>query len=78
MKVRSLLLYIVCCLLLSCVHKKKKTIILSKASNNYISWIEDNNLIILDAQNVSDGPVATAQLPHRIPYGFHGWYENRS
>mgnify|MGYP003321063021 FL=1 len=37
-----------------------------------------SNLIILDAQNVSDGPVATAQLPHRIPYGFHGWYENRS
>lgn len=54
MKVRSLLLYIVCCLLLSCVHKKKKTIILSKASNNYISWIEDNNLIILDAYTIKN------------------------
>ena len=37
-----------------------------------------SNLIILDAKNVSAGPVASAQLPHRIPYGFHAWYENRS
>ena len=37
-----------------------------------------SNLIFLDAQHVNDGPVATAQLPHRVPYGFHGWYENRS
>ena len=37
-----------------------------------------SNLIFLDAQHVDDGPVATAQLPHRVPYGFHGWYENRS
>ena len=37
-----------------------------------------SNLIFLDAQHVDDGPVATAQLPHRVPYGFHGWFENRS
>ena len=32
----------------------------------------------LNALNVADGPVATAQLPHRVPYGFHGWFENRA
>ena len=37
-----------------------------------------SNLIILNALNVADGPVATAQLPHRVPYGFHGWFENRA
>lgn len=29
-------------------------------------------LVILDAQNVADGPLATAYLDHRVPYGFHG------
>ena len=37
-----------------------------------------SNLVILDAMNVSDGPIAVAQLPHRVPYGFHGWFENRA
>ena len=37
-----------------------------------------SNLVILDAMNVSNGPIAVAQLPHRVPYGFHGWFENRA
>lgn len=36
-----------------------------------------SDLIILDAENVGDGPLACAQLPHRVPYGFHGnWRGN--
>jgi carotenoid cleavage dioxygenase len=31
-----------------------------------------SRLAILDAQNVSAGPLATAPLEHRIPIGFHG------
>jgi len=26
----------------------------------------------VDAQNVSAGPLATAYLDHRVPFGFHG------
>ena len=36
-----------------------------------------SDLIVLDAPNVADGPVACAELPHRVPYGFHGnWRYN--
>ena len=31
-----------------------------------------SDLLILDAQNIESGPIATAKLPHRIPFGFHG------
>jgi len=31
-----------------------------------------SELMILDAQNVAQGPVATAKVPMRIPAGFHG------
>ena len=31
-----------------------------------------SDLLILDAQNVEAKPLATVQLPHRIPFGFHG------
>jgi carotenoid cleavage dioxygenase len=27
---------------------------------------------VLDARNIAGEPVATAWLPHRVPYGFHG------
>jgi carotenoid cleavage dioxygenase len=30
------------------------------------------HLVILDAQNVSAGPLAKAYLDHRVPFGFHG------
>lgn len=37
-----------------------------------------SHLLILDAQNVSAGPLATAQLPHRVPVGFHGCWRPAS
>jgi carotenoid cleavage dioxygenase len=31
-----------------------------------------SDLVVLDAQNVAAGPLATASLPRRVPFGFHG------
>ncbi|MBI3801393.1 MAG: carotenoid oxygenase family protein, partial [Deltaproteobacteria bacterium] len=31
-----------------------------------------SDLLILDAENLADQPLATIKLPHRVPYGFHG------
>ena len=31
-----------------------------------------SDLIVLDTQGVDRGPVATVQLAHRVPFGFHG------
>ena len=39
-------------LLQSC--NKPTTIILSKASENYVNWIADNNTVILDAYRISN------------------------
>ena len=39
-------------ILCSCQKKELKTIILSKASENYIKWLEDDNTIILDAYTI--------------------------
>jgi len=30
-----------------------------------------SDLVVLDATDVSAGPVATVKLPTRVPYGFH-------
>ena len=36
-----------------------------------------SDLAVFDAENVSDGPLACAELPHRVPHGFHGnWKYN--
>lgn len=36
----------------------------------------ESSLAVLDATNVSAGPVATVDLPQRVPFGFHGtWLE---
>jgi len=31
-----------------------------------------SDLLVLDAQDVEAGPIATAKLPRRVPFGFHG------
>ncbi|CAE7405135.1 unnamed protein product [Symbiodinium microadriaticum] len=37
-----------------------------------------SSLAILNAGDLSSGPIAEAHLPHRVPYGFHGnWREQR-
>ena len=52
---KKLLIILVSFLLLfSCQQQQQKTIILSKASSNYIKWIEDENVIILDAYTIKN------------------------
>lgn len=41
-------------------------------ANVYSDARKASHLVILDAQNVADGPLATAYLDHRVPFGFHG------
>lgn len=41
-------------------------------SNVYNHKTDKSHLLILDAQNVDQGPLATAHLDHRMPFGFHG------
>jgi 8'-apo-carotenoid 13,14-cleaving dioxygenase len=37
------------------------------------------NFVVLDAQDVARGPIATVTMPQRIPYGFHGnWVSDGS
>lgn len=31
-----------------------------------------SDLLVLDTGGIAQGPVATVQLPHRVPFGFHG------
>jgi carotenoid cleavage dioxygenase len=33
---------------------------------------DTSELVLLDAQNIADAPLARIQIPHRVPYGFHG------
>lgn len=36
-----------------------------------------SDLAVFDAQNLGSGPLALANLPHRVPFGFHGnWRPN--
>jgi carotenoid cleavage dioxygenase len=41
-------------------------------ANVYDAERKASHLVILDAQNVSAGPLAKAYLDHRVPFGFHG------
>lgn len=38
----------------------------------YDRTTDTSQLVVLDALDVARGPVATVQLPVRVPYGFHG------
>ena len=40
--------------LFACQKEQQKTIILSKESLNYVKWIEDENVIILDAYTIKN------------------------
>ena len=51
---KSLLVLAPFLFLFSCQQQQQKTIILSKASPNYIKWIEDENVIILDAYTIKN------------------------
>jgi carotenoid cleavage dioxygenase len=42
------------------------------ANSVYDAERKASHLQILDAQNVSAGPIAKAYLDHRLPLGFHG------
>ena len=37
---------------------------------------EKSSVVIMDAQNMSDKPVAEVHLPQRVPLGFHGTWAN--
>ena len=37
-----------------------------------------SRLEILDAQRVSDGPLATVELEHHVPISFHGWWSGQA
>jgi carotenoid cleavage dioxygenase len=38
----------------------------------YRAATDTSDFAVFDAQNVANGPVGTACLPRRVPYGFHG------
>lgn len=38
----------------------------------YCGAEDRSDLVLLDAQDVGAGPIATASLPRRVPFGFHG------
>ncbi|GAA5317352.1 MAG: carotenoid oxygenase family protein [Candidatus Pelagadaptatus aseana] len=52
----------------------------SEEDDGYLTtFITDTNdwtssCLIFDAKDITQGPIAKVKLPHRIPYGFHGWW----
>jgi len=50
---KLLLIAFLCLFFLSC-SQNKKHIILSKSSSNYVKWIEDEGVIILDAYTIKN------------------------
>ena len=52
--IKKLLFLSIILIFYSCQKQEPKTIILSKASEYYIKWMEDNNTIILDAYTIKN------------------------
>ena len=52
---KRILIFLICCVTLySCQDDETRTVILSKASLNYVKWIEDENIIVLDAYTIKN------------------------
>ncbi|HEX4533244.1 MAG TPA: carotenoid oxygenase family protein, partial [Rhizomicrobium sp.] len=41
-------------------------------TNVYRGSENRSDLVVFEAGDVARGPIATAQLPRRVPFGFHG------
>jgi carotenoid cleavage dioxygenase-like enzyme len=41
-------------------------------ANVYDVTTDNSHLMILDAENIEQGPIGKAMLNHRVPFGFHG------
>ena len=52
--IKKTLFILIIAILCSCQKQETKTIILSKASENYVKWMEDDNTIILDAYTIKN------------------------
>lgn len=50
----KIIIFLFSLVILSCQKKEKKTIILSKASEKYIEWMKNENIIILDAYTIKN------------------------
>jgi carotenoid cleavage dioxygenase-like enzyme len=44
----------------------------------YRAQEDRSDLVVLEAQDVAAGPIATAQMPRRVPFGFHGNWRQAS
>jgi len=33
---------------------------------------DQSDFVVLEAQDVAAGPIASARIPRRVPFGFHG------
>ena len=51
---KKILFILIIAILCSCQKQESKIIILSKASENYVKWMEDDNIIILDAYTIKN------------------------
>ena len=51
---KNSLIILVIAILCSCQQQQQKTIILSKASSNYVEWMGDENIILLDAYTIKN------------------------